>query len=268
MRRNHRNLLQQNEFRFSLLPYICLLTFYSMTKHIPNTITILNLFCGCVAVIQLFEKHYDWAFFFVALGIFFDFFDGMAARIFNAASPLGLQLDSLADMVTSGVTPGLTLFFMLQNSSGMPADSVIPYLGFLPTLGSCYRLANFNIDTRQTDSFIGMPTPGNALFIVSLPVVLASTTSLIAIELLTNHFFLIVLAALSAFLLNAPIPLFSLKFKSFRLSKMKFQLVLVLFSVLSLVVLQVAAVPLIIFLYVVLSMLKNATERKSQKTSA
>lgn len=238
-----------------------------MTKHIPNTITILNLFCGCVAIIQLFEKHYAWAFFFVALGIFFDFFDGLAARIFNAASPLGIQLDSLADMVTSGVTPGLTLFFMLQNASGMPEDSLLPYLGFLPTLGSCYRLANFNIDTRQTDSFIGMPTPGNALFIVSLPVVLASTNSLIAIELLTNHFSLIFIAAVSAILLNAPINLFSLKIKNFSFGKMKFQIALIVLSVFLLVFLQIAAVPLIILLYVVLSILKNATERNSQTSN-
>ena len=118
-------------------------------KHVPNTITLLNLFCGCIALVFVSELNFEMAFFFVSLGIFLDFFDGFFARLFKVAGPLGLQLDSLADMVTSGVVPGFVMFWMLKEAQN-PADAnqIIPYLGFIITLGSCYRLANFNIDTR------------------------------------------------------------------------------------------------------------------------
>ena len=132
----------------------------NIKKHIPNLITLLNLFSGCIAFVYASQENFEMAFFFVCLGIFFDFFDGFFARLFNVSSPLGLQLDSLADMVTSGVVPGFVMFKMLTNSvNSDPSLIYLPYFGFIITLGSCYRLANFNIDTRQTDSFIGLPTP-------------------------------------------------------------------------------------------------------------
>ena len=138
----------------------------NIKKHIPNTITLLNLFCGCIAITFAFQKDFELAFLFVSLGIFLDFFDGFFARLFQVSSPLGLQLDSLADMVTSGVVPGVVMYKMLVESAGTSTTlfaQFMPYLGFLITLASCYRLANFNLDTRQTDSFIGLPTPANAL---------------------------------------------------------------------------------------------------------
>jgi CDP-diacylglycerol--serine O-phosphatidyltransferase len=145
-------------------------------KHIPNTITLLNLASGLLAIIAIFKGFYDEAFIFVCLGIFLDFWDGFFARKFNVSGELGLQLDSLADMVTSGVVPGLMLFKLFENLQ-MDSSSpyflteetwymgFVPYLGFIVTLASAYRLAKFNIDTRQTDSFIGLPTPANALCI-------------------------------------------------------------------------------------------------------
>ena len=188
----------------------------NIKKHIPNLITLLNLFSGCIALVYASEENFEMAFFFVCLGIFFDFFDGFFARLFNVSSPLGLQLDSLADMVTSGVVPGFVMFKMLTNSvSSDPSLIYLPYLGFIITLGSCYRLANFNIDTRQTDSFIGLPTPANAIFILSLPLILKNTDSLILLELLTNCWVLIIVTLISAFILNAEIPLFALKIKKF-----------------------------------------------------
>jgi CDP-diacylglycerol--serine O-phosphatidyltransferase len=230
----------------------------NLKKHIPNLITLLNLLCGCIALVFAGEANFEMAFFFVCLGIFFDFFDGFFARLFHVSSPLGLQLDSLADMVTSGVVPGFVLFKMLSNSvNSDPSLMYLPYLGFIITLGSCYRLANFNIDTRQTDSFIGLPTPANALFILSLPLLLKNSDSLLVLELLINPWVLIIISMLSAYILNAEIPLFALKIKKFNLKDNALQLFFLLISILLLVYLQFAGVALIIVFYVLLSIITN-----------
>ncbi len=230
----------------------------NIKKHIPNLITLLNLFSGCIALVYASEENFEMAFFFVCLGIFFDFFDGFFARLLNVSSPLGLQLDSLADMVTSGVVPGFVMFKMLTNSvSSDPSLIYLPYLGFIITLGSCYRLANFNIDTRQTDSFIGLPTPANAIFILSLPLILKNTDSLILLELLTNCWVLIIVTLVSAFILNAEIPLFALKIKKFNFKDNVLQIVFLLISLLLLIVFKFSGVALIIVFYVMLSVIMN-----------
>jgi CDP-diacylglycerol--serine O-phosphatidyltransferase len=227
-------------------------------KHIPNLITLINLFSGCIALVYASEANFEMAFFFVCLGIFFDFFDGFFARLLNVSSPLGLQLDSLADMVTSGVVPGFVMFKMLTNSvSSDPSLIYLSYLGFIITLGSCYRLANFNIDTRQTDSFIGLPTPANAIFILSLPLILKNTDSLILLELLTNCWVLIIVTLVSAFILNAEIPLFALKIKKFNFKDNVLQIVFLLISLLLLIVFKFSGVALIIVFYVMLSVIMN-----------
>lgn len=232
-------------------------------KHIPNTITLLNLFCGCIAVVFVSELKFEMAFFFVSLGIFLDFFDGFFARLFKVSGELGLQLDSLADMVTSGVVPGFVMFWMLKESQDPSApNQIIPYLGFIITLGSCYRLANFNIDTRQTDSFIGLPTPANALFIISLPLVLANSDSLIILEILSNQWVLLAITLFSAFILNAEIPLFSLKIKDFNFKKNALQIVFLSLCVLLLIFLHYLAIPLIIITYVLLSVINNKFLKK------
>lgn len=230
----------------------------SIKKQIPNTITLLNLASGCVALIFAFEENFLFAFYFVALGIFLDFFDGFFARMFNVAGPLGVQLDSLADMVTSGVVPGLVMYKLLINAApGFGFDPVIGYLGFIVTLGSCYRLAKFNIDTRQSDSFIGLPTPANALLVLSLPLVLSTTDSLLVVEVLTNPYVLFAISLLCAYLMNAEIPLFSLKVKNFSVQKNAVQLIFLLFSVLFLIFFRFLGVPLLILLYVILSVATN-----------
>ncbi len=230
----------------------------NIKKHIPNLITLLNLFSGCIALVYASEENFEMAFFFVCLGIFFDFFDGFFARLLNVSSPLGLQLDSLADMVTSGVVPGFVMFKMLTNSvCSDPSLIYLPYLGFIITLGSCYRLANFNIDTRQTDSFIGLPTPANAIFILSLPLILKNTDSLILLELLTNCWVLLMVTIVSAFILNAEIPLFALKIKKFNFKDNALQIVFLLISLLLLLVFKFSGVALIIVFYVMLSVIMN-----------
>ena len=237
----------------------------NIKKHIPNLITLLNLFSGCIALVFAFNAKFEMAFYFVCLGIFLDFFDGFFARLFKVSSPLGLQLDSLADMVTSGVVPGLVMFQMMVSNSSDSVESYLqffPYLAFIITMGSCYRLANFNIDTRQTDSFIGLPTPANALFILSLPLVLQNTDSLVVIELLTNQWFLLLITFLSAYMLNAEIPLFSLKIKKFSFKENALQIIFLVLSFLLLIFFQYLGIPLLILLYVLLSVVNNKVLQK------
>jgi CDP-diacylglycerol--serine O-phosphatidyltransferase len=236
----------------------------NIKKHIPNLITLLNLFSGCIALVFAIDLNFEMAFFFVSLGIFLDFFDGFFARLFKVSSPLGLQLDSLADMVTSGLVPGFVMFIMLNNYT-VATDNWIAYLGFIITLGSCYRLANFNIDVRQTDSFIGLPTPANALFILSLPLVLQHTNSEIVDLVLKNQLVLLSITALSTYILNAEIPLFSLKIKEFNLIKNKLQILFLTISVLLLVAFQFLGIPLVILFYLALSVLKNREEKVINK---
>ncbi|MRX67879.1 CDP-alcohol phosphatidyltransferase family protein [Flavobacterium resistens] len=237
----------------------------NIKKHIPNLITLINLFCGCVAVVFISEAKYEMAFYMVCLGIFFDFFDGFFARLFKVSSPLGLQLDSLADMVTSGVAPGYVMYTMFANSGHqLGTNEFIPLLGFIITLGSCYRLANFNIDTRQTDSFIGLPTPANALFIISLKVVLDiyAGSSLLLLEILTNEWILLAITLCSAYILNAEIPLFALKIKKFTFKDNVLQIVFLAISLVLLLLLQFGAIPVIIAFYVLLSIINNVFLKK------
>ncbi|WP_428225711.1 CDP-alcohol phosphatidyltransferase family protein [Flavobacterium sp.] len=244
----------------------------SIKSQIPNLITLLNLFSGCIALVFVAQGQFEWAFFFVCLGIFLDFFDGFFARLFKVQSELGLQLDSLADMVTSGVVPGYVMFQLLLKTSGEQAvinthswdNSVmlLPFLGFVITLGACFRLANFNIDTRQTDSFIGLPTPANALFILSLPLVLQHSGIAFINTLLHNPYVLLAITALSAYVMNAEIPLFSLKIKQFSWSKNALQVFFLALSVVLLIVFNYLGLPLVIATYVLLSVINNLFLKK------
>lgn len=221
-----------------------------LKKHIPNTITLMNLFCGCIALDFAAKNQFEMAFLLVCIGIFLDFFDGFFARLFKVSSPLGLQLDSLADMVTSGVVPGYVMFAMLKSSTD---NVLIPYFGFIITLGACFRLANFNIDTRQTDSFIGLPTPANTLFVMSLPLILSQYNSTFILEIFSNQWFLIGISVLSAYIMNAEIPLFSLKIKQFSLQKNLLQIVFLVGSFFMLLVFKYLGVAVVIVFYVLLS---------------
>ena len=244
----------------------------SIKKHIPNTITLLNLLAGLLALIHAFNGNYNEAFSLVCLGIFFDYWDGFFARIWKVQSPIGLQLDSLADMVTSGVVPGLVMYKMLadiqenQSQYNLTEDTyymgVVPYLGFLITLASCYRLAKFNVDTRQTDSFIGLPTPANALLIMSIPMIQFHSEFEWLVDFLSNPYVLVGITVLSSYLLNAEIPLFSLKVKSFSWEKYKMQVVFLILSLILIGLLEFIAIPIIILLYVILSVVNNTMGKK------
>ena len=250
----------------------------SLKKHIPNFITLLNLFAGTVAVIFAVQGQLVMAAIFVALGIFFDFFDGLAARALNVKSELGLQLDSLADVVTSGVVPGIIMFQLFAmalpdvqtTASDWSADQDLlvwnfhsgALFGLLITLASGYRLAKFNIDDRQTDSFIGLPTPANTLLIISLPLILIFQPQPQIVAVILNEWFLAGLTLFSCFMLNAEIPLFALKFDDWSFGKNKLRYFFIAFSLLLLIIFQFVAVPLIILSYVLLSM---ATGTKTEE---
>ena len=184
----------------------------SIKKHIPNTITCCNLFSGCVACVMAFSGKFESAMLFIVLGAVFDFFDGMVARLLGVSSPLGVQMDSLADDITFGLAPATVIFsFMrgLEYPSSFLAD-VLPYFAFLIAVFSACRLAKFNIDTRQTTSFIGLPTPANALFWSSL--IVGGEKWLL--EMNNAWILLLALIFLFSYFLISEIPMFSMKFKN------------------------------------------------------
>ncbi|MCB4799724.1 CDP-diacylglycerol--serine O-phosphatidyltransferase [Neotamlana laminarinivorans] len=231
-----------------------------MRKAIPNTLTLLNLFCGCIAVIFTVKDDFVIAAIFVFLGIFFDFFDGFAARKLNVQSELGLQLDSLADVVTSGVVPGLIMFKLLEiTHSSWDAFNVMPFLGLSITLASAYRLAKFNIDEEQQNYFKGLPTPANALLILSLPLIMEYQNNDIINGIILNKWFLLAVIVFSCYILNASVKLFALKFKNFGFADNVVRYVFLILSLVLIIVLQFAAIPLIILLYISLSILNNFT---------
>ncbi len=237
----------------------------SFFRHIPNVITLGNLFCGTIATVFAVNGDFKYAAIFVLIGIGLDFFDGFFARLLNVSGELGKQLDSLADMVTSGVVPGVIMFKLIQinllNGTKGISDNYfdISLIGFIITLAACYRLANFNIDTRQTDSFIGLPTPAMCLVVISLPIIKESTTIEFVLDLLNNNYFLITLTWVLSFLMNTEIRLFSLKIKNFSVSENWFLYLFIIISIALILLFNFLAIPIIIILYVVTSIIKNLT---------
>ncbi len=229
-----------------------------MKALIPNLITLLNLFFGTIAVIFAAEGALTMAAFFVLLGIFFDFFDGFLARKLNVASALGLQLDSLADMVTSGLVPGLIMFQLISQSltGSEPYVDLLPYMGLLITLGSAYRLANFNISTEQKNYFIGLPTPANALLVLSFPLILEYQNNEAFNSVILNAWFLLALTLISTFLLNAPVKLIALKFKTWKFSDNIEKYILLILALIFLMVFKFFGISLIIFSYLLISVIK------------
>lgn len=237
-------------------------------KHIPNLITLGNLFCGTIATIYAVQADFVFAGLFVILGILFDFFDGFAARLFHVSGELGKQLDSLADMVTSGVVPGIIMLKLIEvntiNASNSFFDNSIlgiSLVGLVLTLGACYRLAKFNIDTRQSDFFIGLPTPAMSLFVISLPLIQQYSNIEFALNLITNNYFLIAITILLTYLMNAQLPLFSLKFKDYSVKSNLIKYVFLTASLLMIIFLQYISIPLIIIVYVVLSVISNFSKK-------
>ena len=242
----------------------------NIKKHIPNLLTLGNLLCGTIATIEAVNGNFLMAASFVVLGIVFDFFDGFAARLLSVSGELGKQLDSLADMVTSGVVPGIIMFQLLNvKYTGINLltgeffiSPYLPYLGLILTLAACYRLAKFNIDTRQSDSFIGMPTPAMSLFVISLPLIPMYSENQFFIELIQNNYFLIGATLVLSYLMNAEIPLFSLKFKNYSIKDNLLKYVYLVISLILILTLEVIAIPLVVILYVAFSIINNIRKTK------
>jgi CDP-diacylglycerol--serine O-phosphatidyltransferase len=241
----------------------------SIKKHIPNIITLMNLLSGIIAVFYAVFGQLELAGLFVVIGIGFDFFDGFAARVLDVQGELGKELDSMADMVTSGVVPGIILFqLLLRATTNSSIESVfqletvelIPFIGLIITLASAYRLAKFNIDTRQNTSFIGLPTPANTIIIISLPWIIAYSELEFFTRVLKNPYVLVAITLVCSYLLNAEIPLFALKFKNFSWKDNGYKFVFLGMSVILLITMQFIALPLTILLYVLISVWNNKKE--------
>ena len=217
-----------------------------MIRHLPNFLTCCNLICGCLGLIFLWEDPQIPTSYFVWAACLFDFFDGFAARLLKVSSPIGKELDSMADMVSFGALPALFMFKMLQFESPM---DYLPYVALLIAVCSALRLAIFNIDETQSDSFKGLPTPANALFITGLPFL-----DYKFFDFVFNPIVLVVIIVVFSLLLVSRFELFALKFKNFTWADNKVRFTFLLVSVLLLAVIQFAAIPLIIILYLAASL--------------
>ena len=241
--------------------------------------TLGNLLCGCLGIVFVFEGNLLWASYLIFIAGILDFLDGFVARLLKQHSDIGKQLDSLADMVTFGILPSFiiysllnTNFFIAENEifgrlwTNLSKNSVEnknnwSYIAFILALFSCLRLAKFNIDTRQSDSFIGVPTPANAFVVSAFPLILEFNEEYTSFIL--NPTFLISYTLIMSYLLISEIPLFALKFKNFAWNSNQIKYIFLILSVILLVTLKFLAIPLIIFLYIILSVINNFLPKNS-----
>ena len=228
-------------------------------NHIPNAITLLNLLSGCLSIVSAFEGDLVGSAYFIFLAAVLDFLDGTFARILNARTEIGKQLDSLADMVSFGLAPGFILFHLISNSlivTGLQiTDNILPYIAFLIPVFSAVRLAKFNIDTMQENSFIGLPTPANAILIASFPLILfyENENSFITLNILQNTWVLISLSVLLSILLVVNLPLMSLKFKTMKFTDNLSRYIFLFLSIILLIAFKFLAIPIVILLYIIVS---------------
>lgn len=231
-----------------------------MKKNVPNFITLLNLLSGIFSIIAVVSSHLDWAVFFIVIAAIFDFLDGTFARLLNAQSEFGKQLDSLADLVSFGLAPGFIMFALIDMSEPLPnitiSDfNVISLSAFLIPLFSAWRLAKFNIDTRQTENFIGLPTPASALLIsaVALTNLQIFSDSNFFQQITTNTWVLLIIVIIICLWQVAEIPLISLKFNRFNWKDNQARYLLLIISIILIIMLQVIAIPLIMIAYLIIS---------------
>lgn len=225
-------------------------------RHIPNTITCCNLISGAIATMFAFEGNAIMALTFIIIGAVFDFFDGFAARMLNVSSPIGKELDSLADDITFGLAPSALVFTFLTNFAVCEEGlgKIIPYSAFLIAAFSALRLAKFNLDERQTSSFLGLPTPANALFWGAF--VIGWGDSLLSSDLQpwTGLLLVVVMVLLSSWLLVSEIPMFALKFKNFKLKDNRLRYLFLITAILTILFFQIKGVAVTILWYILLSL--------------
>ena len=231
----------------------------SIVKHIPNTITCCNLLSGCVSIFLLCQNHVLGASAMIFVAAVFDFLDGFSARLLNAKSPIGGELDSLSDVVSFGVAPSFIIAMLLSKTdiSWMISDvNIFPMLAFILAAFAAVRLAKFNLDTRQTSSFIGLPVPAVGLFIASLPVMLNNvSTESTLYNIVVNPYFLLATVAIFSWLMISEVPFFSFKIKNLRFKENILRYFVVIFAITAVVILHWMALPFIFLFYILLSVI-------------
>lgn len=228
-------------------------------KHIPNAITCSNLLAGCLGIVYVFEGSLTLAAYCIFIGAILDFLDGMFARLLKVSSNIGKDLDSLADVVSFGVLPALIIFQLLKQVS---LDTTIPYFALGLAVFSALRLAKFNNDPRQSENFIGVPTPANAIIVATFPLLLNSTSSLKLQDIIYNEYFLIGYIILMSYLLVSEIYLFSLKFKTFSIKGNEYQWALLVGTLSLGLLFHFGSALFILLLYIVLSFIKFKNIKK------
>ena len=226
----------------------------------PNTLTLSNLFCGCLALICVFNNQLDWVPFFIAISLLSDYTDGFLARLLKVSSPLGKELDSLADMVSFGVVPGALLFHLINQAGGIEQvnfeqrDSLVGLVGFLVTLFACLRLAKFNLDERQTEAFIGLNTPSCTIFVLGLSMTALHDNYGLR-DYILNKPLLYAFSFVLSFLLVAELPMFSFKFKALKWKGNEVRLIFLILALSMLATLAFGtALSLVIVAYIVFSL--------------
>ncbi len=214
-------------------------------KQIPNALTCANLFSGCIGIVYAFNGDLKTVAFFVILSGVFDFFDGFAARLLHVKSDIGKELDSLADVISFGLLPGVIMFQLLLNSQA----GILAYAGFLIPVFSAIRLAKFNIDTRQTEEFIGLNTPMNTFFIISLPYLLDYSV------LIANTYVLLGIIIAVSYLLVSELKLFSMKMNQLSWKSNKYKFIFLILSIVLVSFLKFVALPIVLILYILFSQL-------------
>ncbi|BAV95049.1 CDP-alcohol phosphatidyltransferase family protein [Ichthyobacterium seriolicida] len=238
--------------------------------NIPNILSLGNLFCGCIAIVYVINGNFIHSITFVCIGLIFDFLDGFAARILSVQGELGKQLDSLADVVTFGVAPGIHMIKLIEWSTLNNVDKTISEiitsdfeLGYLPLCGlliplfSALRLAKFNIDERQTTNFIGLPTPACTVLIISMPVILIYEPDSVLCNIILNQYFLLTLIVFISYLMISEIRFFSLKIekRGLKNNANKIRLLFLLVSIILFLAVHVVSIPLTMTLYIGTSIL-------------
>ena len=224
-----------------------------MSKHIPNLLTISNLICGCTALYLSFQGELVFTAYLIGLATIFDFMDGAAARLLNISNPIGKQLDSLSDMVSFGLVPGSVVFHLLEEST----LSQFSFIALLIPVFSAFRLAKFNIDENQNENFIGLPTPANCLVFVSIPLITTFNSESTIAYLFEIPEILLIITILMSLALVSKINMFSLKFKNLKFQDNKIRFFIITMSIMLLIWLKFIAIPIIILLYIMMSIVKK-----------
>jgi len=231
-------------------------------KIVPNFLTMLNLACGSIAIIQAFSGNMVLASWFIIIAALMDFLDGFAARLLHAKTSIGAQLDSLADVVSFGLAPAIIMFKLLYeiqaNDTGLFDFQFLPYLSLLMVIAGAYRLARFNTDPEQSEEFKGLPIPANGIFVASLPLILHFPAySSMIVEALNSDIVLVIIVLLLSWLMVSRVRMMSLKFKNLSWADNSYRFILIILLVFLFILVRFSAIPLIILIYIIFSLLNS-----------